>query len=81
MGSELADLGNDLAPLGLEANIIKTITTDMMQEASQSLLQLVGAKGFRLSHIAGRSIIDCRPFQIFEGSNDILYVQISEIFS
>jgi len=80
MGSELADLNHDLAPLGLEANIIKSITTDLMQEASQSLLQLVGAKGFRLDHIAGRGTVDSRPFQIFEGSNDILYVQISETF-
>ena len=49
-----------------------------MQEASQSLLQLVGAKGFRLSHIAGSATVDSRPFQIFEGSNDILYTQISQ---
>jgi len=78
MGCELGDLTNDLSPLGLEANIIKSITTDLMQESSQSLLQLVGAKGFRLNHIAGRGTVDSRPFQIFEGSNDILYVQISE---
>jgi hypothetical protein len=51
-----------------------------MQEASQSLLQLVGAKGYKLNHIAGRGTVDSRPFQIFEGSNDILYVQISETF-
>ena len=49
-----------------------------MQRASQSLLQLTGAKGYRLDHIAGRSTVDSRPFQIFEGSNDILYQQISE---
>lgn len=80
IGSEMADINNDLAPLGLEANIIKTITTDLMQEASQSLLTLVGAKGYKLNHIAGRSTVDSRPFQIFEGSNDILYVQIAESF-
>jgi hypothetical protein len=77
-GSELADLSNDLGSLGLEANIIKSITTDLMQESSQSLLQLVGAKGYKLNHIAGRGTMDSRPFQIFEGSNDILYIQISE---
>ena len=49
-----------------------------MQESSQSLLQLVGAKGYRLNHLAGRAVVDSRPFQIFEGSNDILYTQISE---
>jgi len=31
-----------------------------------------------MSHIAGRSMVDSRPFQIFEGSNDILYQQITE---
>lgn len=49
-----------------------------MQEAAQSLVQLVGAKAYKLNHIAGRGIVDSRPFQIFEGSNDILYAQITE---
>jgi alkylation response protein AidB-like acyl-CoA dehydrogenase len=77
-GSEMADIKNDLTTLGLEANIIKTVTTDLMQESAQSLLTLVGAIGYRLNHIAGRGTVDTRPFQIFEGSNDILYAQISE---
>lgn len=64
--------------MSLTANAIKTYTTDLMQQAANSLLQLTGAKGYRLDHIAGRSFIDSRPFQIFEGSNDILYQQISE---
>jgi len=76
--SDLADINNDLVPYGIEANIIKSVTSDLMQESSQSLLQLVGAKGYRLNHLAGRATVDSRPFQIFEGSNDILYTQISE---
>jgi alkylation response protein AidB-like acyl-CoA dehydrogenase len=76
--SENAKMDVDLSRADVQANSIKTIVTDYMQEAAQSLLQLVGAKGYRLEHIAGRSIIDSRPFQIFEGSNDILYQQISE---
>jgi len=75
---ERAGLENNLATHGLEANAIKTCITDLMQDASQSLLQLVGAKGYRLDHFAGRAVVDNRPFQIFEGSNDILYAQISE---
>lgn len=71
-------IDDDTSRMDLEANSIKTVTTDYMQSAAQSLLQLVGAKGYRLDHIAGRSLIDSRPFQIFEGSNDILYQQISE---
>jgi alkylation response protein AidB-like acyl-CoA dehydrogenase len=76
--SERAGLGKDLAPHGLEANAIKTYVTDLMQDASQSLLQLLGAKGYRLDNFAGRAVVDSRPFQIFEGSNDILYAQIAE---
>lgn len=76
--SELADLKNDLMPFGLEANIVKTISTDMMQEAAQTLVQLVGAAAYKLNHIGGRGIVDSRPFQIFEGANDILYNQIAE---
>jgi hypothetical protein len=76
--SEHASIDRDLATHGLEANAIKTCVTDLMQDAAQSLLQLVGAAGYRLDHFAGRAIVDSRPFQIFEGSNDILYVQIAE---
>jgi alkylation response protein AidB-like acyl-CoA dehydrogenase len=76
--SERAGIDNDLASHGFEANAIKTCVTDLMQDAAQSLLQLVGATGYRLDHFAGRAIVDSRPFQIFEGSNDILYIQIAE---
>ncbi len=76
--SELADIHNDLMSLGFEANIIKTVSSDLMQESAQTLVQLVGAKAYKLNHIAGRAIVDSRPFQIFEGANDILYAQISE---
>jgi hypothetical protein len=69
---------NDLASEGLKANSVKTVVTDLMQEAAQHLFQLVGAKAYSHNHIAGRAIVDSRPFQVFEGSNDILYTQISE---
>jgi alkylation response protein AidB-like acyl-CoA dehydrogenase len=75
---EIAGMEKDLSSLGLEANIIKSVTSDIMQESAQSLLQLFGAKGYQLNSIAGRSVVDSRPFQIFEGSNDILYHQIAD---
>ncbi len=75
---EVAGTENNLSSDGLEPNVIKSVTSDLMQESAQSLLQLVGAKGYKLNHIAGRSVVDSRPFQIFEGSNDILYHQIAE---
>jgi alkylation response protein AidB-like acyl-CoA dehydrogenase len=71
-------LDKNTARMDIAANSIKSVVTDYMHEASQSLMQLVGAKGYRLDHIAGRSMVDSRPFQIFEGSNDILYQQITE---
>lgn len=71
-------LDKDTSRMDVAANSIKSVITDYMHEASQSLMQLVGAKGYRLDHIAGRAMVDSRPFQIFEGSNDILYQQISE---
>jgi len=76
--SEKAGVENDLSPHGFEANSVKSVVTDLMQEAAQSATQLVGAQAYKLNHIAGRGITDSRPFQIFEGSNDILYAQISE---
>ncbi len=78
--SRVSSITNDLSGMGLQANANKAILTDMMQEAAQSLLQLVGAKGFRRDHIAGRAIVDCRPFQIFEGSNDVMYSQTADMF-
>lgn len=76
--SEVAGIENDLSLIGFEANSVKSVVTDLMQEAAQSATQLVGAQAYKLDHIAGRGITDSRPFQIFEGSNDILYAQISE---
>lgn len=76
--SEKAGVENDLSPHGFEANSVKSVVTDLMQEAAQSATQLIGAQAYKLDHIAGRSITDSRPFQIFEGSNDILYTQISD---
>lgn len=76
--AKVAGIENDLSLIGFEANSVKSVVTDMMQEAAQSATQLVGAQAYKLNHIAGRGITDSRPFQIFEGSNDILYAQISE---
>ncbi len=76
--SENAGTDRDLSGESLKANAFKTTCSDWMQESAQSLLQLVGGQGYRSDHIAGRSVVDSRPFQIFEGSNDILYQQVSE---
>jgi alkylation response protein AidB-like acyl-CoA dehydrogenase len=76
--SNKAGTENDLSASGLEANSVKTVITDYMHEAAQSVIQLFGAKSYKTNHVAGRGMADSRPFKIFEGSNDILYAQISE---
>lgn len=78
--SAVSGIEHSLATEGLEANSMKALVTDLMQEAAQLCLQVSGANGYKISHIAGRGIVDSRPFQIFEGSNEMLYTQISEMF-
>jgi alkylation response protein AidB-like acyl-CoA dehydrogenase len=78
--AKVSGVDNDLTLYNLEANSAKAVVTDMMQDAAQSLLQLTGAKGYRRDHIAGRGVMDSRPFQIFEGSNDVMYIQVADAF-
>lgn len=73
-----AGVDRDLFGDGLKANAFKTVVTDWMFEAADSFLQLSGGNGYREDHLAGRSLVDSRPYQIFEGSNDILYQQVTE---
>ncbi|MGO1520274.1 MAG: acyl-CoA dehydrogenase family protein [Sphingobacterium sp.] len=68
----------DLSGHAVDANSVKALVTDLMHEAAQTALQLAGANGYRLDHIAGRGVVDSRPFQIFEGSNEMLYSQVAE---
>lgn len=70
---------NDLSGATIEANSMKAYVTELMQESAQTLTQLQGANGYKEESIASRSIIDSRPFQVFEGSNEMLYTQISEM--
>jgi len=69
---------NNLAGDMVEANSIKAYLTDLMQSSAQTLVQLCGASGYLLENFGARGIIDSRPFQIFEGSNEMLYTQIGE---
>lgn len=76
--SATSGIEKNLSEKGLEANSIKALVTDLMNEAANICAQLAGASGFKTEHIAGRGIMDSRPFQIFEGANEMLYTQISE---
>lgn len=61
----------------LAANIVKVTTSDLLQASAQSAVQLYGGQGFRKDHYVGKAFVDSRPFQIFEGSNDVLYEAIA----
>lgn len=77
--TEKSSIENNLSLDAVEANSIKTYITDLMQESSQTVAQLFGGNGYKMENIATRGIVDSRPFQIFEGSNEMLYTQISEM--
>ena len=77
--SAFSGIENNMASHGVEANAMKAYVTDLMQESSQMLTQLFGAKGYREESLGARGIVDSRPFQIFEGSNEMLYSQMAEM--
>ncbi|GET23266.1 acyl-CoA dehydrogenase family protein [Prolixibacter denitrificans] len=76
--AEHSGIEHDLSPDAVEAGSMKAFITDLMQESAQTLTQLLGANGYKAENVGSRGIMDSRPFQIFEGSNDMLYTQISE---
>jgi len=76
--AEYSSIENDLSPDGIESAAIKAYITDLMQESAQISTQLMGANGYKAENVTSRGILDSRPFQIFEGSNDMLYTQIAE---
>jgi alkylation response protein AidB-like acyl-CoA dehydrogenase len=68
----------DLSGSSVEANSMKAYVTDMMQESAQILTQVSGGNGYKAESMGSRGMLDSRPFQIFEGSNEMLYTQISD---
>ncbi len=76
--SKISGIDASLAVQGIEANTMKARITDLMQDSAQTLMQLQGSKGYHIESLGSRAIMDSRPFQIFEGPNEMLYAQISE---
>jgi acyl-CoA dehydrogenase len=77
--AEMSSIHHSLSSVGIEANSVKAYVSDLMQESAQTLTQLLGANGYKAGSRGSRGIVDSRPFQIFEGSNEMLYTQISEM--
>ena len=61
------------------ANTFKALVSDLMQESAQILTQLSGSKVYHIGSLGSRAIMDSRPFQIFEGPNDMLFTQLAEM--
>lgn len=72
-------IDHDLALSGIEANAFKAVVSDLMQRTAQIYMQLLGGKGYQIKSMAARTIMDSRPFQIFEGPNDMLFTQLAEM--
>lgn len=77
--AEFSGIERDLSTSTVEANTMKAYVTDLMHQSAQTLTQLSGANGYKMENVASRGIVDSRPFQVFEGSNEMLYTQISEM--
>jgi alkylation response protein AidB-like acyl-CoA dehydrogenase len=69
---EWSDLNNDVSGDQVLANASKVVSSEGLQAAADSAVQVFAAAAYKRNHIVGRAFTDSRPFQIFEGSNDVL---------
>ena len=53
-------------------NAAKVVSSETMQTAADSAVQIFASAAYKRNHLVGRAFVDSRPFQIFEGSNDVL---------
>jgi alkylation response protein AidB-like acyl-CoA dehydrogenase len=74
-----SDLHDDVSGDHVLANAAKVISTDGLSAAADSTVQLFAAAAYKRNHVAGRAFTDARPFRIFEGSNDVLLENITDI--
>ncbi|MEE9367705.1 MAG: acyl-CoA dehydrogenase [Pontiella sp.] len=74
-----SDLKDDVSGDQVLANAAKVISTNALSEAADSALQVFAAAGYKRNHVVGRAFTDARPFQIFEGSNDVLLENIYDV--
>ncbi len=63
------------------ANATKVISTDGLMAAADSAMQIFAGAAYKRNHVVGRAFTDSRPFQIFEGSNDVLQENTYEVLA
>lgn len=64
----------------LEANIIKSMGSELTYQAALIGQKLMGAKGYEKGHPVSQTAIDFRPFTIFEGPNEMLFSEVFDQF-
>jgi alkylation response protein AidB-like acyl-CoA dehydrogenase len=75
------DTHNDVSGDQVLANAVKVMATDALAAAADSAVQVFAAAAYKRNHVIGRSFTDSRPFQIFEGSNDVLLENTYEVLA
>lgn len=78
---DAVDHGRSEAVDGFWANVVKVVSTDLINSAAHGAAQLFGGNHFHSNGYVGRAYADLRPFRIFEGSNDVLFETIIQYAS
>jgi len=60
-------------------NAVKVVSSESMAAATDSAMQIFASTAYKRDHLVGRAYVDSRPFQIFEGSNDVLHDNTFEV--
>ena len=75
------DSHNDVSGDHVLANASKVIASDGLSAAADSAVQIFASAAYKRNHVVGRAFTDSRPFQIFEGSNDVLHENTYDILA
>ena len=73
------DRNDDVSGDYILVNAVKVVSSESMVEAADAALQLFASAAYKRDHLVGRAYVDSRPFQIFEGSNDVLHDNTFEV--
>ena len=73
------DRHDDVSGDYILVNAVKVVASESMAEAADSAVQLFASAAYKRDHLVGRAYVDSRPFQIFEGSNDVLHDNTFEV--
>jgi alkylation response protein AidB-like acyl-CoA dehydrogenase len=76
-----SDSHTDVSGDHVLANASKVVASESLSAAADSAVQIFAAAAYKRSHMVGRAFVDSRPFQIFEGVNDVLYENTYDVLA